>query len=746
MRQHLITCILGALSCSSGIAQVTIPDPEFAAALELLVPDAITGDQLDDQHPSVLALEDMDLQFLPITDLTGLGAFTALRWLSVQYTSITTLPPLPGTLEGLSASGTGLSSMPILPAGVTSLDLSLTQITVFSPLPTGLTQLNIAATPMQNLAPLPASLVDLIIEEIGLSVLPAVPTGLLYLACGGNQLTALPDPLPQQLAILSCWGNPITELPALPNTLQRLQIDGTLISSLPALPELSAFTCSSTPLTCLPALSVGLYEFSCDGSLIECIPGGLPINAQGYVNDFDLFLPPPCTFFHPDCVLEPYIDGSVFLDANANGINDDGGGLLPYATLRAEPGHITTSTIHDGTFRLHLPPGSYSIEPVPGPYQTVTTPPQSAELPDEFSIATGNDHGLAVEPDIMNMRIQFTAWEDPRPGFDMPGSITYQNIGSLDATGTITLLHDPQLTFVNSTPAPDQVTGNSLVWNYGSLALDASGVIELVLHTPVSPPLGTEVTQSVVIGVSGTDVDPSNNMFTLDQAIVGSFDPNDKRVVPASLSPEQVTAGEAVRYTIRFQNTGTAEALLVRISDTLDTGLIPDSFRFLASSHDCVWFLQDGVLSFVFENINLPDSTSDELGSHGFVTFEINANTGLALGESVANVAGIYFDHNAPVITEPAVFTVEDNTGMMNREASGLRIFPNPASSSVHLMVGAIGASGTIQVRDAIGREVCQAVLRDGRATIDVQGLPTGVYSVRARIGERELVGRFLKQ
>ena len=745
MLDRVILLFAGTFCVLQVSAQITIPDAEFAAALEAIVPDAITGDQLDDQHPSVLALEDMDLQYLPIADLTGLESFTALRWLNVQYTLVTSLPALPTTLEGLFAAGTGLTVMPDVP-NVTSLDLSLTQITDFSPWPPGLTTVNISDTPMQNMDPFPASLVDLIVESLGLTVLPELPVGLVFLACGGNELTALPDPLEQQLVVLSCWGNPITQLPALPSTLERLHIDGTLITALPALPELIAFSCADVPLTCLPALSDGLNEFNCDGSFIECIPGGLPINAQSYVQDFGYWEPPACTYFHPDCVLEPYIDGAVFLDANANGVNDDTGDLLPFAALRVQPGNLMSSTSLDGTFRLHLPVGSYTVEAVAGPHQIATTAPLPAELPDMYSTVSGSEHGLAVDPDVLDMRGQLTFVTDPRPGFDMPGFITFQNVGSLNASGTITLTYAPQLTFVSSVPPPDQINGNQVTWNYSAAALDASGVIDLVINTPASVPIGTDVGHFVVISTQDVDDVPVDNTAVVPQVVIGSFDPNDKMVEPTTLTPAELAAERSLRYTIRFQNTGTAEAFMVRISDTLDVRLRPETFQFLASSHPCTWFLQDGIVSFVFENINLPDSTSDEVGSHGFVTFELTPVQSLLLGESVPNVAGIYFDHNAPVITEPAMVTVEDALGVDESTAHGLAIFPNPVMDMLCVSVAEPDAMSAIRISDALGREVMQGALFRGQANLDVQALAAGVYSVRMIIGGRELVSRFVKR
>ena len=57
------------------------------------------------------------------------------------------------------------------------------------------------------------------------------------------------------------------------------------------------------------------------------------------------------------------------------------------------------------------------------------------------------------------------------------------------------------------------------------------------------------------------------------------------------------------------------------------------------------------MLVFNFPNINLPDSNSNEPGSHGYVQFKIRAKNNIVIGDVLSNTANIYFDFNAPIIT-----------------------------------------------------------------------------------------------
>ncbi|MCI4667866.1 MAG: T9SS type A sorting domain-containing protein, partial [Bacteroidia bacterium] len=68
------------------------------------------------------------------------------------------------------------------------------------------------------------------------------------------------------------------------------------------------------------------------------------------------------------------------------------------------------------------------------------------------------------------------------------------------------------------------------------------------------------------------------------------------------------------------------------------------------------------VVRFRFDPIFLPDSTTDLEGSNGFVKFGIQMMPGLPLGSTIENKAAIYFDFNAPIITNTVVHTLAEPT------------------------------------------------------------------------------------
>jgi uncharacterized repeat protein (TIGR01451 family) len=231
--------------------------------------------------------------------------------------------------------------------------------------------------------------------------------------------------------------------------------------------------------------------------------------------------------------------------------------------------------------------------------------------------------------------------------------------------------------------------------------------------------------------------------------VVGSYDPNDKRMAPGvEIEPGVFitdTSAHELTYTIRFQNTGTAPAQFVVIRDTLNaTVLDPGSFRMVSASHPYTWEISGpGIVKWTFNPINLPDSNSNEPASHGFVKFTIDRRPNLMIGDSITNRAAIYFDFNAPVITEPCIAILDivedvaDTTeGLAEYAIPQMRLFPNPSTGAVTIALKANTQVQSVQVVDVTGRVVhCATPLPGGAgggSVLDLSALPSGIYTVVA--------------
>jgi len=126
----------------------------------------------------------------------------------------------------------------------------------------------------------------------------------------------------------------------------------------------------------------------------------------------------------------------------------------------------------------------------------------------------------------------------------------------------------------------------------------------------VSPGAITSIYDMVGVG---------NVIIAATETGVGAYGPNDKQVWPGDfIAPDAVAAGVPLRYTIRFQNTGTYPAERVRLVDTLDANLDLSTLSVLGASHPYSWQVKGGrVLEIVFDQIQLPDSSTNQAASHG---------------------------------------------------------------------------------------------------------------------------------
>ena len=135
-------------------------------------------------------------------------------------------------------------------------------------------------------------------------------------------------------------------------------------------------------------------------------------------------------------------------------------------------------------------------------------------------------------------------------------------------------------------------------------------------------------------------------------------------------------------YTIRFQNTGNAPATKVVVIDTLSPLVNPASLVVGASNFPYKYTLSgNGIITFTFDPIYLPDSAQSADSSIGFVNYSVNVRSGNPIGTQIKNTASIYFDLNPAVVTNTTVSTISlSTTGIRNITAGDMSITVSPVS------------------------------------------------------------------
>jgi uncharacterized repeat protein (TIGR01451 family) len=228
------------------------------------------------------------------------------------------------------------------------------------------------------------------------------------------------------------------------------------------------------------------------------------------------------------------------------------------------------------------------------------------------------------------------------------------------------------------------------------------------------------------------DADPVVDIYC--GTVTGSYDPNDKTGFPLGLTSENyIQPNQQIQYVIRFQNTGTDTAFTVVIRDTLDTDLNIFTAISGVSSHPYTFKMYgQRVLEWTFDNINLPDSTTDQAGSNGFVTFHVEQVPNLSPGTEISNDADIYFDFNDPIITNNYVHRIYEgfvdvaSVEIIQSEKAGVLIYPNPNNGDFSIKLNN-SFNGEYRISDQVGRIVKTGFIDGKEKTVQLE-LHNGVY------------------
>ncbi len=224
--------------------------------------------------------------------------------------------------------------------------------------------------------------------------------------------------------------------------------------------------------------------------------------------------------------------------------------------------------------------------------------------------------------------------------------------------------------------------------------------------------------------------------------IVASYDPNDKVASPVGYEmPHYVEFNTDINYQIDFQNTGNDTAFKVVIIDTITPYLDIQSVQLGASSHAYSFEQTDSnVLKFTFDPILLPDSTTNENASHGFVQFTISQKDSLPLGTVIHNNADIYFDYNAPVRTNTTYHTIGKDFILVDLlpdiiinpkyEVSSVKIMPNPFRDRAMLVVESLPLKNPVLWMMNVKGEVIKKITAQHPNSFEIlrEDLSGGIY------------------
>lgn len=367
----------------------------------------------------------------------------------------------------------------------------------------------------------------------------------------------------------------------------------------------------------------------------------------------------------------------------------------------------------------------------------------NAAFPLPCNMAYDDSHVTIESSCIGNDSIYFYIYNEGSGDMICQSQIRLYKDGVLDSIGSVQLLAgDSTLVVIGADGFTWRIEVDQHPLHLGNS--QPSKTMELCGNT-------TNWTSNLVNAMSHDDHDSYLDIFC--GLVSGSYDPNDKTGYPLGVGNDNdILPNQKLEYLIRFQNTGTDTAFTVVIRDTLSPHLNLFSFRSGASSHNYSFRINEPrVLEWTFQNIRLPDSTTNEPNSHGFIKFEVEQNSSLPNGLAVNNTAQVYFDFNAPIITNTSSHTINDGlnkfVGINKVEIQAvfnIKVYPNPTTGQLFIEKEGDNALNVVVV-DQLGRILQEQKLNAALSTIDIGQLPTGVYFISISDGKKRVTEKIIK-
>jgi hypothetical protein len=438
------------------------------------------------------------------------------------------------------------------------------------------------------------------------------------------------------------------------------------------------------------------------------------------------------------------IRGILYNDMNSNCIQDAGEPPLTGKTLVATGANGTFYGISDAS-------GNYTIlsnnmNNVVSAYNLlghVPVCPSTGSLAVNFSSSgdtlTGNNFGYYVSPNV-NVGIH-PGWSNANPGFQKNYWIFYYNAGYAPQNVVIRMQYDSALVFTGCSAGGVHYPSQHLIeWTFANVPVTGMQILysqrtQAFFNVPTTLSTSSMLHSYFEILPLSGDIYPADNTLNSDEPVTGSHDPNSKAVMPEGVGANgNIEATDSVLlYTIHFQNNGNDSAHFIIVKDTLSPYLDPLTIVPGASSHPYTFDLsENGIMTFTFNNIMLPDSTTDEPGSNGYFNYTIRQKENNPIGTVIRNTAGIYFDYNLPVITNTTVNTIADLTTAVESFEAGdkINVYPNPFSEITTFEISSARAneSYVFVLTDILGKTVRSFKSSEKQFSFSKNNLRTGMY------------------
>jgi hypothetical protein len=437
------------------------------------------------------------------------------------------------------------------------------------------------------------------------------------------------------------------------------------------------------------------------------------------------------------------ICGTMYFDTDNNGFYDIGESPLAYQNIYAQIfpfGNSIVVTDTNGFYCIEVPVGGqvylnpdFSFNP----FANIQPSEFNNFIYDQSPIIA--NFGVYYVENALDLGVDLVNSGNCVAGFDQYYNLYASNYSNLSSTAIITFQYNNQKTYNYSNPEGTNNDLDNLVsWNVTMEPFSQQYFSISVLNS-ADMTLGNEIIVSATIEATGGDPDffTANDNSMVYETVVGSFDPNNKLVVPAGDGENgaipygsfgELQGFEELTYTINFQNTGTAPAVNVVVTDEIDSDLDVTTIHLIGTTHNAQMIVNGNNVVWTFNNIQLPDSNTNEPESHGSITYRISIAEGIYEGTEITNTANIYFDFNEAIVTNTVLNTLYYPLDLNESVQNDLvLIYPNPVSDFVSLEVS---KESDINIYDIQGRFIKSFQKVNGLKVVDISNFSSGVYFI----------------
>ncbi len=570
------------------------------------------------------------------------------------------------------------------------------------------------------------------------------------LVCNNNQLETIDVSQNSNLSTLVCSSNNLSTLDVSQNSnLYRLECDNNQLETLDVSQNsmLDELECNNNQLETL-FIKNGINEYTLE---FENNPNLAYICADDdqiadiQVNAGNSVVVSSYCSFTPGGDYNT-ISGTVTFDANNNGC--DTSDVLPLNfRINIDDGISQGSAVSNslGNYSFYTEAGSFDITPSLENSSLFSVTPLTVNV--QFVDANNNNRtqdfcliANGMHPDV---EVVILPLVPAQPGFDAVYNIVYKNKGNQTVSGSIDYVFDDSVSdYISATINPDsQVTGN-LSWNYTDLLPFESRSIEVTLNvnSPMETPavnIGDVLNFTVIVNPISGDDSPDDNVFDFNQTVVGSYDPNDKICLQGNyVTPESI--GDYLHYVINFENTGTAAASFVVITDEIDDDKFDiNTFQIIRASHEMATKITGHKIEFIFDAINLGANEK------GYVVFKIKTESTLVLGDDVSNKADIYFDYNFPIETNIANTIFQNSLSVSEFGIeNAVLTYPNPTKGILNIASQSLITS--IELFDVQGKKIKTIFSKTNM--LNMNDVTEGIYFLKINTDNGTLIKKIIKE